>query len=186
MSAGQAGLFAVDGVNGAAVTASARATLAETAPARRGGISVWDASGVFEDLAVADQEAGTPSARTLLLLYAADLTFRLRWEIRPALEEGRLVVAAPYVDTAIAFGRAAGLRGGWLTDLFGFAPRPAESRYVDSAAPRSVARRVGFIEFGCRRLVGRSPGLTRQQILDRSRAYLNVAARRHMPRPPRS
>ena len=51
---------------------------------------------------------GAPSARTLLLLYAADLAFRLRWQIRPALAEGRTVVAAPYVDTAVAFGRAAG------------------------------------------------------------------------------
>src|SRR5712692_11563593 len=121
MSRARAILVSVDGVNGAAVKTAARAVLAETGRARRGGVSAWDASGLFEELAVADQEAGTPSARTLLLLYAADLAFRLRWEIRPALAEGRLVVGAPYVATAIAFGRAAGLRGGWLTDLFGFA-----------------------------------------------------------------
>ena len=30
----------------------------------------------------------SPSSRTLLLLYAADLAFRLRWEIGPALDEG--------------------------------------------------------------------------------------------------
>ena len=64
---------------------------------------------MFQELAVADEAAGAPSARTLLLLYAADLAFRLRWQIRPALAEGRTVVAAPYVDTAMAFGRAAGL-----------------------------------------------------------------------------
>ena len=58
---------------------------------------------------MADAAAGAPSARTLLLLYAADLAFRLRWEIRPALAAGRTVVAAPYVDTAVAFGRAAGV-----------------------------------------------------------------------------
>ena len=186
MSSREAALFAVDGVNGAAVTASARSALAGVVSAGRGGISMWDASGVFEELAVAGEEAGTPSARTLLLLYAADLTFRLRWEIRPALAEGRVVVAAPYVDTAIAFGRAAGIRSGWLTDLFGFAPRPAESRYVDSAPARAVAERAGFIEFGCERLAGRSPALTRKRIVERARAHLKAAARRHAGRAPRS
>jgi thymidylate kinase len=39
------------------------------------------------------------SPRTLILLYAADLHFRLRWQILPALDEGQTVVAAPYVET---------------------------------------------------------------------------------------
>ncbi len=116
-------LIAVDGVEATAVLVAARAALASLS---RGGISRWDASGVFQDLAVADAAAGAPSPRTLLLLYAADLAFRLRWQIRPALADGRTVVAAPYVDTATAFGRAAGLPAGWLANLFRFAPRPAE------------------------------------------------------------
>jgi hypothetical protein len=124
--------------------------LAAAVKARRGGMSTWDASGLFQDLAVAGGEAGAPSVRTLLLLYAADLAFRLRWEIRPALAEGRVVVAAPYVDTAIALGRAAGLRSGWLTNLFGFAPRPAESR-TSGALPRAAA--PGLLEFASRQNV---------------------------------
>jgi hypothetical protein len=75
-------LIAVDGVDPTAILAEARIALGQS---RRGGISKWDASGVFDDLAVADEAAGAPSARTLLLLYAADLAFRLRWQIRPAL-----------------------------------------------------------------------------------------------------
>src|SRR5438132_1225357 len=128
MSRIDAVLVAVDGVNGAAVKTAARAALAEADRGRRGRISVWDASGLFEELAVAGEEAGPPSARTLLLLFAADLVFRLRWEIQPALAEGRVIVAAPYVDTAVAFGRAAGIGGGWLSNLFSFAPRPTERR----------------------------------------------------------
>ena len=178
VSAGNAALVAVDGINGAAVTATARAVLLATARPRRGGASVWDASGIFEELAVAADEAGAPSARTLLLLYAADLAFRLRWEIRPALAEDRVVVAAPYLDSAIAFGRAAGLRRGWLTDLFRFAPRPTERRYVDAPPAQVVARRHGFVEFGCERLVGAPNGLTRQQLLNRARAQLQAAASR--------
>src|SRR5947209_6848602 len=108
----QPALISIDGVSGSAIEAAARATL-KSSGRRRGGISRWDASGLFEQLAVAGGEAGAPSIRTLLLLYAADLAFRLRWEIEPALAEGKTVVAAPYVDTAVAFGRGAGLEARW-------------------------------------------------------------------------
>src|SRR5262249_35548427 len=153
----QSGVVAIDGVNGEAVNAIARATLGSMNRRARGGISWWDASGVFEELAVAGGDAGAPSPRTLLLLYAPELAFRMRWEIRPAIAAGRSVIAAPYVDTAVAFGRAAGLPNGWLVDLFGFAPRAAETHYVHAAPPRSVADRKGFIEFGCEQLRTRVP-----------------------------
>src|SRR5712692_1627580 len=148
MSRARAILVSVDGVNGAAVKTAARAVLSETDRARRGGVSVWDASGLFEELAVADEEAGAPSARTLLLLYAADLAFRLRWQIRPALAEGRTVVAAPYVDTAVAFGRAAGLTPAWLTNLFRFAPRATQRRFVHVKTD-AAAVGDGFVGFSC-------------------------------------
>jgi hypothetical protein len=138
-------LIAVDGIQAAAVVAEARAALG--APSR-GGISKWDASGIFQELAVADETAGAASARTLLLLYAADLAFRLRWQIRPALADGRTVVAAPYVDTAVAFGRAAGLKPAWLTNLFRFAPRATQRRFVHTSTRASIAN-GGFVGFGC-------------------------------------
>lgn len=170
-------LIAVDGVNGAAVKAAAKEQIAAVPRGRRGGVSVWDASGVFDDLAVAGEDAGHPSARTLVLLYAADLAFRLRWEIRPALAEGRVVAAAPYVAAAIAFGRAAGLPGGWLRDLFSFAVRPDEARYVDAAPARGGSTPVGFIEFGCERLASAGYALTRRQLTERARKQLQAAAR---------
>jgi len=86
-------------------------------------------------------------ARTLLLLYAADLAFRLRWQIRPALAEGRTVVAAPYVDTALAFGRAAGLKPSWLMNLFRFAPRPGTRRFVHARPADAAAVKGGFVGF---------------------------------------
>ena len=171
-------LVAVDGINAAAIKAGARAALAAADRRSRGGVSAWDASGIFQELAVADEEAGLPSARTLMLLYAADLSFRLRWEIRPAVESGRVVVAAPYVHTAIAFGRAAGLPGGWLVDLFAFAPTPAELQIVDAAPARSAAQRDGFIEYGIERVAALPHGLSRQQLLERAQAHLRTAARK--------
>lgn len=145
----KAELIAIDGVDPAAILAEARAALGQPS---RGGISKWDASGVFQELAVADEAAGAPSARTLLLLYAADLAFRLRWQIRPALSEGRTVVAAPYVDTALAFGRAAGLNSSWLMNLFRFAPRARTRLYVHETAGRAAAVKDGFIGFSVKQM----------------------------------
>jgi hypothetical protein len=171
-------LIAIDGVNGDAVMAKARAEIAGVPRGARGGVSGWDASGVFGDLLVAGDEAGRPSARTLLLLYAADLAFRLRWEIRPKLAEGRVVVAAPYVATAIAFGRAAGLPATWLNDVFGFAPRAAAARRADAPPARNAADRSGFVEFGCEHVSAASHELSRRDLLERARTHLQRTSRR--------
>lgn len=86
------------------------------------GISRWDASGLFGDVVAAPAAPGGLSPRTLVLLYAADLAFRLRWEITPALDAGRDIVAAPYIATVVAFGEAAGLPRAWVQRMIGFAP----------------------------------------------------------------
>jgi hypothetical protein len=170
-----AGLISVDGVNAKAVTSAARGALSTVSRARRGGVSWWDASGLFEELTVAGTQAGVPSVRTLLLLYAADLAFRLRWEIQPALARGRTVVAAPYIDTPIALGMAAGLDRSWLDDLFGFALTAGDRRYVDAPMARSVARQTGFVEFSCEHSLPMMG--THRQLVDRALVNLKAAAR---------
>jgi hypothetical protein len=175
-----ASLVAVEGVDGAAVEAAAREVLGRAGGRRRGGISRWDASGIFRELAFAGPDAGQPAARTLLLLYAADLAFRVRWEIRPALADGRLVVVAPYTETAIAFGLAFGLRRKWLAALFRGAPRPSRSEYVGSSLRAVKPERVSFIEFSSNSV--RPQGLTHEQIVNRAREYLQTAARRNSGR----
>jgi hypothetical protein len=143
-------LIAVDGTNGRALLEAAERTAEVNGVGK--GVSRWDASGLFEQLVVAGDDISTTSPRLLLLLYAADLAFRLRWEIEPALAEGQTVVAAPYVDTAMAFGRACGLQAKWLSNLFRFARKPSE-RHVIRAAPADRPRgTAGFIEFGCTQL----------------------------------
>jgi hypothetical protein len=169
-------LIAIDGVNANALKDAAK-HLAVANRRHGAGISLWDASGIFDELTVAEPEAGTPSPRTLLLLYAADLAFRLRWEIGPALDEGRLVIAAPYVSTAIALGQAAGLDPTWLADLFHFAPPAAEHHVVDPAPAKQIADRSGFVEFCWQRLEKRLGGLTRLQLMDRTRRHLRATSR---------
>ena len=66
---------------------------------------------------MAEPETVVVSPRMLALLYTADLVFRLRWEIRPALTEGRVVIAAPYVHTATAVGVGLGLPETWLREV---------------------------------------------------------------------
>jgi hypothetical protein len=169
-------LIAVDGVDAAAVAAAAKEALRAVT---RGGISRWDASGVFQDLAVADGDAGAPSARTLLLLYAADLAFRLRWQIRPALAEGRTVVAAPYLFTAMAFGRAAGLPSSWVMNLFRFAPRPGAAIVVHESRDGRRGSKDGFVGFACDRIAGGDEERFRRKLLDATAARLRQF---HVPR----
>lgn len=167
---GSGALIAIEGLGDQALLKAARAELDDVPRAVRGGCSVWDASGIFGDLVVAGDGAGYASARTLLLLYAADLAFRVRWEIRPALNKHRRVVAAPYVATAMAFGRAAGVDADWLKNLFLFAPKPAVTKMLPAA--RGARDKAGFVEFVCERLAARPEGPTRRDLRDRIWAEL--------------
>jgi hypothetical protein len=170
-------LIAIDGVNGNAMAAAAKHLIAAEKK-HRVGVSYWDASGIFGEVVVAEDSAGRPSARTLLLLYAADLAFRLRWEIRPALDEGLLVVAVPYVETAMAFGRAAGLDADWLSDVFAFAPKAGQRKLIAAPAARSISDRKGFVEFGCQQITGAHSGPPRRLLMRRTGSHLRAASLR--------
>jgi dTMP kinase len=150
-------------------------------PKQEGGVSQFDASGIFFELRKGEKNIPQPSPRTLLLLYAADLVFRLRWEIKPALDEGYVVVAAPYVESAIAFGKAAGLPRRWLVDLFRFAPKPdacyrlKEKRDIDIW---KFKRSEGYLEFCCKTLLKSSPIWQPVELRERVLAYLEAMEKR--------
>jgi hypothetical protein len=151
-------LIAVDGSRGADVSKAAdRLAKALRARGVTCVISRWDASGLFGELGQAD-ERHDASPRTLALVYAADLAFRLRWEVRAALDSGSVVIAAPYVETAVAFGSSCGLPEQWLRELLRFAPQAdarglARERKLDRAWPPRLDR--GFPEY-CAALFERS------------------------------
>jgi len=145
-------LIAVDGSRGKDVTVAAGDILAAL---KRDGIecavSRWDASGLFTDLAAGGRGDRNVSIRTLSLVYAADLAFRLRWEIRPVLEAGGVVIAAPYIETASAFGTICGLDEEWLRLLMRFAPAAdfrglAQERKIHQPWKRRTDR--GYAEYG--------------------------------------
>ena len=169
-------LIAIDGVNGRVLLRTA-AKLASKTRHDRPGVSAWDASGIFGELEASDPDVERPSARTLMLLYAADLAFRIRWEIAPALAEGRTVIAAPYIDTALALGRAMGLNEPWLRTIFEFAPSANERRYVDDVTQLNAAG-PGLVECACRVLAGMEKRSERQDLVTRVQTRLKATRHR--------
>jgi thymidylate kinase len=165
-------LIAVDGSRGKDVAAAAGELAASLKRDRIDcAVSRWDASGLFTDMAAGGGVDRNVSIRTLSLVYAADLAFRLRWEIRPALEAGAVVVAAPYIDTAVALGTTCGLDEEWLRLLMRFAPVPdfrglAQERKIDKRWKRRADR--GYAEYGAMMLEAAAP------------RHVSKAARRRM------
>ena len=142
-------LVSLDAVRGRDLVPSAKRLLNLNGVRRTmGGFSTWDSSSIFFELRGAERKSDeTPSAQTLLLLYAADLRFRLRWQIEPALLEGQTVVAAPYVETGMAFGLALGLSRRWIAELFRFAPKASAAFWVRGTPPLTTSPTAGFLEF---------------------------------------
>jgi hypothetical protein len=143
-------LIGVDGTRAKDVNAAADAIV--TSLKAKGvdcAVSRWDASGLFTDLAASAHDRNV-SVRSLSLVYAADLAFRLRWEIRPVLEAGGVIIAAPYIETVVAFGGSCGLDEQWIRQLLRFAPRPAiHGRAEERKTHRPWKRRTdrGYCEF---------------------------------------
>jgi hypothetical protein len=154
-------LIALEGSGGRPMAVAAKFLAREfREPDSKAGSSAWDASDIFFQIAQGSRGLAGPSPRTLILLYASDLAFRLRWQIRPALEEGVTVIAAPYLETAIGFGRAAGLPTVWLREVFEFAPAAEECFRVPEdnvSADRRSTPANSFLEF-CLAQLRKGPG----------------------------
>jgi thymidylate kinase len=156
-------LVALDGTNGAMLRSEAERLARLCCGAADPAWSLFDASNTFYELRMVKAKNLTPTPRVLMLLYASDLLFRLRWEIQPTLQEGRTVVAAPYVASAMAFGAAAGLPKEWLEELFSFAPKPEASFRLKEKKKGKEKKKdgngePGFVEFFCASLARHYPG----------------------------
>ncbi len=177
-------LIAIDGSRGKDVTLAA-SDLADRL--KHDGIecavSRWDASGLFTDLVAGGRGDHNVSVRTLSLVYAADLAFRLRWEIRPILEAGGVVVAASYVESAVAFGASCGLAEDWLRRLMRFAP-PAnylglvDERKIDRPWKRRTDR--GYPEYAALMLEAAAPKRVAKPARRRMMAMLERARGRNV------
>ena len=169
-------LIAIDGTRGRDVARAASALSdALNADGVECAISRWDASGLFGELAAGAQGDPHLSPRALSLVFAADLAFRLRWEVGPVLARGGVVIAAPYVETAVAFGAAAGLGEAWLRHLLRFAPKPdLRGRSEERKPHRGWKPRLdrGYAEFATA-LLQASPGAVSKKTRRHAMALLD-------------
>jgi thymidylate kinase len=172
-------LVALDGTNGVMLRSEAERLARLCCGSADPAWSLWDASNTFYELRMVKAKNLTPTPRVLMLLYASDLLFRLRWEIEPTLKEGRTVVAAPYVESALAFGVAAGLPKGWIEELFRFAPKPAASFRLKEKKKGKEKKKdgdgePGFVEFFCASLAKHYPGWETAEVRREMLKYLNT------------
>jgi hypothetical protein len=176
-------LIAIEGADSAAVSRTAADLRADlTALQLSVLVSRWDASALFTDVMVAPAQQRDLSPRTLTLLYAADLAFRLRWEVGPALADGHVVIAAPYVMTAVTFGVATGLPLEWLKTLFRFAPWPFRSVVLREPKGQRAWKRRPERGFGdcCTALLSATPdGFARRKTRTAMVRALSAAAEEH-------
>jgi hypothetical protein len=151
-------LYAVEGVKELEIRKAGKQVLRQLSDkSAAGGVSSWDSSGLFHQLTQSTSDLVAPSPKTLLMLYAADLAFRLRWEIEPLRADGLNVVAAPYIETAIGFGLTAGIDENWLTELFRFAPKAdATFRVPKADHGNSSGKGNGFVGYCFQLLAGAS------------------------------
>lgn len=171
-------LIALEGTHGPDLVAAAELVVRKLKGRKKEcGVSRWDSSNTFFEMRFAKSHIPIPSPRTLVLLYASDLVFRLRWEIRPALDEGKIVIAAPYVESAVAFGVAAGLARPWLEELFSFAPTPQACYRLKEKKKHWHHKPKpgdGFLEFCCAALRTAFPFQEPDDVRRKALAYLEA------------
>jgi len=69
--------------------------------------------------------------KTIALLFTADRYWHLDKEVKPALEDGNIVVMERYVNSTIAYQSAQGVDEGWIREINRYAIKPDLTIYMD-------------------------------------------------------
>ena len=75
------------------------------------------------------------------VLFALDRFWHVEHTIRPALEEGRVVISDRYYYSSLAYQGSAGVDMAWLKQINAFAPRPDLAIYID-ISPEEALKRI--------------------------------------------
>jgi len=75
------------------------------------------------------------------ILFALDRFWHVEQVVRPALEEGKVVVLDRYYHSSLAYQGSAGLDMAWLRAINSFAPRPDLAIYID-VRPEEALKRI--------------------------------------------
>ncbi|MEA1924755.1 MAG: dTMP kinase [Candidatus Altiarchaeota archaeon] len=78
--------------------------------------------------------------KTLTLLFTADRYWHLDNEVKPALDDGKIVVMERYVNSTIAYQSAQKVDGGWIRELNRFAIKPDLTIFMDIKPEISAQR----------------------------------------------
>jgi dTMP kinase len=87
----------------------------------------------------------TPSA-TDALLFAADRVEHNERILKPALEQGMVVVSDRYLESSIAYQSAQGLSVDWLLSINRYAMKPSLNIILDISPEKSLARKTQLLD----------------------------------------
>ena len=104
-------------------------------------VSKWNSSPLFKDLVKAKKRARLLDPAGYAVLHAADFRHRFETVIRPALREGKIVLADRYIFTGITRDVARGIDRNRAIKLYSSARKPDLVFYF-SASPGVLASRI--------------------------------------------
>ena len=106
--------------------------------------TAWRTSPLISDV-LARARLGPPlRPLTYSLLYCADHMDRTQQVIKPALQQGEIVLADRYTYTAFARDTARGLDAAWVRDLYRFSIPPDVVYYLHISPEEAVKRRLAL------------------------------------------
>ncbi len=112
-------LIAFEGPDGAGKTTQQRLLMSWLeSQGREVVVSKWNSSPLVKPLFKTRRKARSLSPEEMCLLRAADYRYRLEHQIVPALWEGKMVIAEPYLFTAMALDSARGVPLHWLLTTY--------------------------------------------------------------------
>lgn len=147
------GLFiCVEGLDASGKTTHARRLMRELR--QRGFNAIYTTEptsgeiGNFIRRHVLQRERRVPSV-VEALLFAVDRVEHVKGKIKPALEEGKIVVSDRYVYSSLAYQGAAGIDLNWIEEINRHAIRPDLAIYIDvppEVAVKRIKRRRSVME----------------------------------------
>ena len=162
-------LISIDGVNASALKTAAR-DLAAANRRTEAGISQWGASGIFDELTVADDGRGTRRRRARSCC-STPRTWPSACDGKSVRRSTRAASSSPPRTSrrrSPSARRLDSTRPGWPISFISRPPRPSTA-LIDPAPARQVADRHGFVEF-CWQRLDNAPRRPDQAATDRSHA----------------
>ncbi len=110
-------------------------------------VSEWKSSELIASVIDDAKERNLLNANTFSLMYASDFAYRLENQVIPALESGFIVLMDRYTYTAYARDVVRGAKPAWVRKLYGYAPAPDMTFYIDVPVETTLKRIIASKNF---------------------------------------